>query len=191
MRTSSAPPTSMVTAMRSSATAVATIRAPFGSSAVTSAGRRASLGLENAIADDAENRGDGHAAWSRRRSASASAPWRRCARPRDRGALRRPPTDRSWIRSAAQENWWSPPTEAGERLDRVLAARVAELSRSRLKALILAGDGRDRRPHDPRSRPPRQRRRRRRARAAARRSPRSRPARHPARRRVRGRRASS
>ena len=29
--------------------------------------------------------------------------------------------------------------EAGERLDRVLAARVAELSRSRLKALILAG----------------------------------------------------
>jgi 23S rRNA pseudouridine1911/1915/1917 synthase len=30
--------------------------------------------------------------------------------------------------------------EAGERLDRVLATRVAELSRSRLKALILAGD---------------------------------------------------
>ena len=29
--------------------------------------------------------------------------------------------------------------EAGERLDRVLAARVAELSRSRHKALILAG----------------------------------------------------
>ncbi|MGA7488328.1 MAG: RluA family pseudouridine synthase [Xanthobacteraceae bacterium] len=31
------------------------------------------------------------------------------------------------------------PEEAGERLDRVLAARVAELSRSRHKALILAG----------------------------------------------------
>jgi 23S rRNA pseudouridine1911/1915/1917 synthase len=31
------------------------------------------------------------------------------------------------------------PDEAGERLDRVLAARVAELSRSRHKALILAG----------------------------------------------------
>jgi 23S rRNA pseudouridine1911/1915/1917 synthase len=30
--------------------------------------------------------------------------------------------------------------EAGERLDRVLAMRIAELSRSRLKALILAGD---------------------------------------------------
>jgi 23S rRNA pseudouridine1911/1915/1917 synthase len=30
--------------------------------------------------------------------------------------------------------------EQGQRLDRVLAARVAELSRSRLKALILAGD---------------------------------------------------
>src|SRR5712691_5569413 len=30
--------------------------------------------------------------------------------------------------------------EAGERLDRVLAARLAELSRSRLKALILAGE---------------------------------------------------
>jgi 23S rRNA pseudouridine1911/1915/1917 synthase len=30
--------------------------------------------------------------------------------------------------------------ETGERLDRVLATRVAELSRSRLKALILAGD---------------------------------------------------
>ena len=29
--------------------------------------------------------------------------------------------------------------EAGERLDRVLAARVPALSRSRLKALILAG----------------------------------------------------
>src|SRR5580704_5889969 len=29
--------------------------------------------------------------------------------------------------------------EAGERLDRVLASRIAELSRSRLKALILAG----------------------------------------------------
>jgi 23S rRNA pseudouridine1911/1915/1917 synthase len=30
--------------------------------------------------------------------------------------------------------------DAGERLDRVLAARIADLSRSRLKALILAGD---------------------------------------------------
>src|SRR3954451_9237921 len=30
--------------------------------------------------------------------------------------------------------------EAGERLDRVLAARIAGLSRSRLKALILAGE---------------------------------------------------
>jgi len=29
--------------------------------------------------------------------------------------------------------------QAGERLDRVLASRIAELSRSRLKALILAG----------------------------------------------------
>jgi 23S rRNA pseudouridine1911/1915/1917 synthase len=31
-------------------------------------------------------------------------------------------------------------TEAGDRLDRVLAARIADLSRSRLKALILAGE---------------------------------------------------
>ena len=31
-------------------------------------------------------------------------------------------------------------TQAGERLDRVLAARIAQLSRSRLKALILAGE---------------------------------------------------
>src|SRR5437868_4860920 len=30
-------------------------------------------------------------------------------------------------------------TEAGERLDRMLAARIADLSRSRLKALILDG----------------------------------------------------
>src|SRR5438270_3007453 len=30
--------------------------------------------------------------------------------------------------------------DAGDRLDRVLAARIAELSRSRLKALILAGE---------------------------------------------------
>src|SRR5438477_62988 len=30
--------------------------------------------------------------------------------------------------------------EAGDRLDRVLAARIADLSRSRLKALILAGE---------------------------------------------------
>src|SRR5712691_2092817 len=30
--------------------------------------------------------------------------------------------------------------EAGERLDRVLAMRIADLSRSRLKALILAGE---------------------------------------------------
>src|SRR6202140_2634837 len=30
--------------------------------------------------------------------------------------------------------------DAGERLDRVLAARIANLSRSRLKALILAGE---------------------------------------------------
>ncbi len=52
--------------------------------------------------------------------------------------------------------------EAGNRLDRVLAARIEELSRSRLKALILDGDGRDRRPHDPRSRVSRQRRRERR-----------------------------
>src|SRR5215213_5815835 len=29
--------------------------------------------------------------------------------------------------------------DAGERLDRVLAARVADMSRSRLKALVLAG----------------------------------------------------
>src|SRR5258705_3231571 len=45
--------------------------------------------------------------------------------------------------------------EAGERLDRVLAARVAELSRSRHKALILAGHvaidrGTDRDPRHPR-----------------------------------------
>ena len=57
--------------------------------------------------------------------------------------------------------------DAGERLDRVLAARIAELSRSRHKALILAGhvaiDG----AHDPRSGPPRQRRRHHRARSAA------------------------
>ena len=32
-----------------------------------------------------------------------------------------------------------PASEAGERLDRVLANHVTELSRSRLKALILAG----------------------------------------------------
>ena len=53
--------------------------------------------------------------------------------------------------------------EAGERLDRVLARHVGELSRSRLKALIEAGavaiDGQ----HDPRSEPSRQFRRRNRA----------------------------
>ena len=57
--------------------------------------------------------------------------------------------------------------EAGDRLDRVLARHVAELSRSRLKALIEAGavavDGQ----HDPRSKPPRQFRRRDRGRRAA------------------------
>ena len=49
--------------------------------------------------------------------------------------------------------------ETGERLDRVLAAHV-ELSRSRLKALILDGRVAIERAHDPRSGPPRQRRRR-------------------------------
>ncbi len=38
-----------------------------------------------------------------------------------------------------REEFQVAPTEAGERLDRVLAARVAELSRSRHKALILDG----------------------------------------------------
>ena len=41
--------------------------------------------------------------------------------------------------------------EAGRRLDRVLAARIPALSRSRLKALILAGQVDDRGAHDPRS----------------------------------------
>ena len=39
--------------------------------------------------------------------------------------------------------------EAGGRLDRVLATHIAELSRTRLKALIEAGAVADRRPHDP------------------------------------------
>ena len=59
---------------------------------------------------------------------------------------------------------------AGERLDRVLAAAIAELSRTRLKALILAGEVDDRRPHNPRSGPSRQRRRYRHGRACRRRS---------------------
>src|SRR5258708_36321370 len=44
--------------------------------------------------------------------------------------------------------------EVGERLDRVLAHRVAELSRSRHKALILAGRGAIRRAPSPHPRPP-------------------------------------
>ena len=39
--------------------------------------------------------------------------------------------------------------EAGERLDRVLAARIPALSRSRLKALILDGQVTIETPHDP------------------------------------------
>ena len=49
--------------------------------------------------------------------------------------------------------------ERGARLDRVLAAHLAELSRSRLKALILAGRVAIGGAHDPRSRLSRQRRR--------------------------------
>src|SRR5260370_33837835 len=49
--------------------------------------------------------------------------------------------------------------EVGERLDRVLAHRVAELSRSRHKALILAGRGAVRGATTRASRPPRQARR--------------------------------
>ena len=42
--------------------------------------------------------------------------------------------------------------EAGQRLDRVLAARIPALSRSRLKALILDGQVTIDGAHDPRSR---------------------------------------
>src|SRR5262249_26752296 len=47
-----------------------------------------------------------------------------------------------WLMMSTQrtsENVVVPAEEAGERLDRVLAHRVTELSRSRHKALILAG----------------------------------------------------
>jgi hypothetical protein len=58
----------------------------------------------------------------------------------------------------AREEFVTTDAETGNRLDRVLAARITELSRTRIKALILAGEvsigG-----HDPRSRPSRQRRR--------------------------------
>ena len=40
---------------------------------------------------------------------------------------------------SASETVTVAPEEAGERLDRVLAARIPALSRSRLKALILDG----------------------------------------------------
>jgi len=40
----------------------------------------------------------------------------------------------------AQEEFVTADTETGDRLDRVLAARIAELSRTRIKALILAGE---------------------------------------------------
>ena len=43
------------------------------------------------------------------------------------------------------------PEDAGGRLDRVLAARIPALSRSRLKALILAGQVAIGGAHDPRS----------------------------------------
>ena len=40
----------------------------------------------------------------------------------------------------AREEFVTADVETGNRLDRVLAARIAELSRTRIKALILAGD---------------------------------------------------
>src|SRR5215475_13250632 len=40
----------------------------------------------------------------------------------------------------AREEFVTADAEAGDRLDRVLAARIAELSRTRIKALILAGE---------------------------------------------------
>src|SRR5215468_5078865 len=40
----------------------------------------------------------------------------------------------------AREEFVTADTETGNRLDRVLAARIAELSRTRIKALILAGE---------------------------------------------------
>src|ERR1700752_129325 len=40
----------------------------------------------------------------------------------------------------AREEFVTADAETGNRLDRVLAARIAELSRTRIKALILAGE---------------------------------------------------
>ena len=68
--------------------------------------------------------------------------------------------------------------EQGQRLDRVLAARIPSLSRSRLKALILDGQVDDRGAHDPRSGHARQFRRHRHRHAAGARSrpsPRAKP----------------
>ena len=67
--------------------------------------------------------------------------------------------------------------EAGERLDRVLAARIPALSRSRLKALILAGQVTIGGAHDPRSAATGQRRRHHHACRCRRPNPRSRRAR--------------
>ena len=104
--------------------------------------RHASLGLENAIADDAEHGGDrhhgGHAGDQHQPS-----DLRDHARGRGVEGLlvvgERTAHDLMAAIKGRSETVVVAAAEAGERLDRVLAARVAELSRSRHKALILAG----------------------------------------------------
>src|SRR5262249_18028096 len=137
VRISIAPPTSSVTAMRSSATAALMMRAPFGSSAVTSAGalpsalktRWPTTPMPAAIGRSvvAPATSTSHRTFATMRAAAGS-----------RGAS----SSAESLLMALQgrsETVVIAAEESGERLDRVLAHRVAELSRSRHKALILAG----------------------------------------------------
>ncbi|MPZ57917.1 MAG: RluA family pseudouridine synthase [Rhizobiales bacterium] len=133
----------MVTTIRSLAAAVVTTRAPFGSNAVTS-GSAAALG--GALPCKVKRRYP----ITPRTAAIASI----VVRP----AISIIARTRATIRTAAGSSGSSSAkgllmdldrrnetvvvadTEAGGRLDRLLAARIADLSRSRLKALILAGE---------------------------------------------------
>src|SRR5262249_8719216 len=137
VRISIAPPTSSVTAMRSSATAAAMTCAPFGSSAVTSAAalpsalktRYPMTPMTAAIARSvvAPAISISHRTFATMRAAAGSKGASSSAE-----SLLMALQGRSETLVIAAE-------EVGERLDRVLAHRGAELSRSRHKALILGG----------------------------------------------------
>ena len=151
VRISVVPPISSVTTSRSPATPVETMRAPFGRVAVTSVGDSASLGAEKTIADGDQNGGD-------RQRRGQARDQHQPPHPREQARPARVSVRAQQFRSSRLSSQQGSSLEQGvssnsgqrlevtvagdegsARLDRVLAVRRPDLSRSRLKALILAG----------------------------------------------------